>query len=293
MKTITEIKNRFSNNQSSEKSNSRGSTDTFLWHLSLFDKISENDQKILNALTPNNCSIFLMSNKKIIFHSENLSIKSIQNEIHFSHDATYVQKIVDDNQRQLRVLTIPFDDKNGIGLVSATTLNTSTELEDSFLHNVTDLQKKYLTIKNSIETINQITKSADPLLIFNRTDGQLLTSNDSTTSFFSLSQKELLNESLQSLQSKFPKATQRKMHISNRTIGTTDCSVVHYTLISSDTFDINTIAQELQEHTEHLIKQYRELQTIENADQKTIQRKIAEVNKIYTSLVDYSNNRKK
>jgi len=236
-----------------------------------------------------------MNDDKILYNDDVIteSINSIQSNISFSHEASFAQQVYDTKQGLLRVLSIPIDTTLLIGLVSPAGLQSIGDIEDTFLHKVNKIKEEYSYILNILDDLQDRINKPDPMIVINRSDDQIIASNESALTFFKTNRNEMLNSELRTLQDSCSKTSKRKLQIDNRVIGKTDCSVVTYTLQSTDKVNTQIITEELQTHTEHLLKLYKDLQTEEHINRSFIEKKIEEVNKCYHNIIKLHNNEKK
>ncbi len=294
MKTINKKLNRFTAESDNSQTKVNFSVLSMLWHIVLNNRISAKDSLFLDSLTPCHCSLFLINDSKIIYASDTLREKTalLTSNINFSHEASYTQKVFDNKHGAFQILTIPLDKKTFIGLSTPAGLDSISTIEDAFLHKIYHIQKEHSSVVNSRDNLHVIIKKTDPVLIINRTDDQIIGYNKAALTFFNISQHDIINTDLHTLQKQCFKVSKRKIQIINSTIGKTDCSVIQYTLNKSDSFNSQVITEELKSHAEYLLKSYQELQTNKDINNKFIETKIAAVNRCYQDITKLHTNEK-
>ncbi len=295
MLTSIQNKNRLTDDACCTDLDMTTSLDSILWHIAIHDKLSEHDRNLFKLFAPNNSSLFVLKNDNLIFVSEELSetISTIFSEISLSYEATFVQHLHENKDGSLRILTIPLDENILIGLVSPTNVKSLTETEDIFLHKVHLLQNEYAKLKSSIDDLLLLTKSTNPTLVINRSDDRIIAWNKQALSFFNISENNIIETQLQSLQKNCPKTTKRKMTLKNCTIVNSEFSVIQFTLTTSDIQKSDTITDELKTHAEYLLACYQELQIPKKLNEHFIESKIVEINRCYQNIMQLQNSEKK
>ena len=287
MHTIAQNKNRVLSAFSLADIEQKNSLLTLVWHIVLYNRLSDSDNALLHTLIPSGSSIFIRKNDNIIFESNNSGsiVSPLEDEILYSYDATFAQQIFNPNHGIFRLITTPLDKNCLIGLLLQGNRESNFHTEDIFLHKIHSAKKIYKTVLQSKQKIIDQCQNENPVVVINKEDNQIIAYNNHATDLLQTSTDDILQFDIKVLQESSNLDSQRKLILKNIVIGQDEYAVIQFARVKSANSHDNTYTNHLISHTEYLLQVFHELQAGQIINQSEISNKINHLSTQYKSLL--------